>query len=110
MTPELIEPGSILDMSQDDLESLIISIRERRNRVVKNRSVAHHRSRATKSVDLGAKLTKLALRLDKAISDLDTRLDKAERLVREVAALRLEYGDATPQELSDELSEQEAAE
>jgi hypothetical protein len=107
---ELIDPHSILDMSQSQLEDLILTIRERRSRVIKNRSVAHHRSRATKSVDLGAKLTKLARRLDKTITDLNTRLDKAERLVGEVIALRLEYGDATPQQLSDELSEQEAAE
>jgi hypothetical protein len=32
---ELIDPPSILDMTQDQLESLIISIRERRNRVIK---------------------------------------------------------------------------
>jgi hypothetical protein len=100
---ELIDPPSILDMTQDDLESLISTIRERRNRVIKARSAAHHRSRNTKSPDLGAKLTKLALRLDKSVADLGTRLDKAERLVREVAALRLEYGDVTPQQLSDEL-------
>jgi hypothetical protein len=106
---ELIDPPSILEMSQSQLEDLISTIRERRSRVIKNRSVAHNRSRNTKSVDLGAKLTKLALRLDKAIIDLDTRLSKAERLVAEVLALRLEYGDATPQQLSDELSEQEEA-
>jgi hypothetical protein len=109
MMAELIEPGSILDMSESQLDALIISIRERRSRVIQGRSSAHHRSRATKSVDLGAKLTKLALRLDKSVADLNTRLDKAERLVREVAALRLEYGDVTPQQLSDELSEQEEA-
>jgi seryl-tRNA synthetase len=103
LAPELIEPGSILDMSQSDLESLISTIRERRNRVITSRSLAHHRARNTKSVDLGAKLTKLAARLDKAISDLNTRLDKAERLVREVTALRLELGDATPSELAEEL-------
>jgi hypothetical protein len=104
---ELIEPRSILDMSQSELEALISNIRERRNRVVKARSTAHHRSRNTKSPDLGAKLAKLALRLDKSVTDLNTRLDKAERLVREVAALRLELGDVTPQQLSDELAEQE---
>jgi hypothetical protein len=100
---ELIEPGSILDMTQDQLDSLISTIRERRNRVIAARSVAHHRARNTKSPDLGAKLTKLAARLDKSVADLNTRLDKAERLVREVTAMRLELGDATPGELADEL-------
>jgi hypothetical protein len=32
---ELIDPPSILDMSQSELESLISTIRERRNRVIK---------------------------------------------------------------------------
>jgi hypothetical protein len=101
---ELIEPGSILDMSQSQLDSLISTIRERRNRVIKNRSLAHNRSRNTKSPDLGAKLAKLATRLDKSVADLNTRLDKAERLVSEMVALRLELGDATPSELASELN------
>jgi CRP-like cAMP-binding protein len=100
---ELIEPGSILDMTQDDLEALISTIRERRNRVIKARSVAHHRSRATGVLSLRPKLEKLALRLDKIINKLDADLARAERLVREVTAMRLELGDATPSELAEEL-------
>jgi hypothetical protein len=103
MMTELIEPGSILDMTQDDLESLISTIRERRNRVIKARSVAHHRSRATGVLSLRPKLEKLALRLDKIINKLDADLARAERLVREVTAMRLELGDATPSELANEL-------
>jgi CRP-like cAMP-binding protein len=100
---ELIEPGSILDMTQDDLEALISTIRERRNRVIKARSVAHHRARATGVLSLRPKLEKLALRLDKIINKLDADLARAERLVREVTAMRLELGDATPSELAEEL-------
>jgi seryl-tRNA synthetase len=100
---ELIDPPSILDMSQSDLESLISTIRERRNRVITSRSLAHNRSRNTKSPDLGAKLTKLATRLDKIINKLDADLARAEKLVREVTAMRLELGDATPSELAEEL-------
>jgi hypothetical protein len=107
---ELIEPGSILDMTQDDLEALISTIRERRNRVIKARSVAHHRSRATGVLSLRPKLEKLASRLDRVLAKLDIDLTKAEKLVNEVVALRLELGDATPQQLSDELADQEAAE
>jgi hypothetical protein len=103
LAPELIEPGSILDMSQSDLESLISTIRERRNRVVKARSVAHHRARASGVLSLRPKLEKLALRLDKIINKLDADLARAEKLVREVTAMRLELGDATPGELADEL-------
>jgi hypothetical protein len=100
---ELIEPGSILDMSQSDLESLISTIRERRSRVVKARSVAHHRARASGVLSLRPKLEKLATRLDRILTKLDTDLAKAEKLVREVTAMRLELGDATPGELADEL-------
>jgi hypothetical protein len=100
---ELIEPGSILDMSQDDLESLIISIRERRNRVTKARGTAHHRARASGVLSLRPKLEKLALRLDRILTKLDTDLARAEKLVREVTAMRLELGDATPSELANEL-------
>lgn len=107
---ELINPGSILEMTQADLEALILTIRERRNSVTRHRTVAHHRARNTQSVDLGAKLAKLATRLDKSIADINTRLAKAEKLVNEVLALRLEHGDVTPQQLSDELAGQEAAE
>jgi hypothetical protein len=100
---ELIEPGSILDMSQSDLESLIISIRERRSRVVKARSVAHHRSRASGVLALRPKLEKLAIRLDRALVKLDLQLARCEGMVREVTAMRLELGDATPSELAEEL-------
>jgi hypothetical protein len=100
---ELIDPPSILDMTQDDLESLIISIRERRSRVIKARSVAHHRARASGVLSLRPKLEKLALRLDRILTKLDTDLARAEKLVREVTAMRLELGDATPGELADEL-------
>jgi hypothetical protein len=100
---ELIDPPSILDMTQDDLESLIISIRERRNRVAKSRSTAHHRARASGVLSLRPKLEKLALRLDRILTKLDTDLARAEKLVREVTAMRLELGDATPSELADEL-------
>jgi hypothetical protein len=100
---ELIDPPSILDMTQDDLESLIISIRERRSRVAKSRSTAHHRARASGVLSLRPKLEKLALRLDRILTKLDTDLARAEKLVREVTAMRLELGDATPSELAAEL-------
>jgi hypothetical protein len=100
---ELIEPGSILDMSESQLDALIISIRERRSRVIQARSVAHHRSRNSGVLSLRPKLEKLALRLDRVLTKLDSDLAKAEKLVREVTAMRLELGDATPGELADEL-------
>jgi hypothetical protein len=103
---ELIDPPSILDMTQDQLESLIISIRERRNRVAKSRSTAHHRARASGVLSLRPKLEKLALRLDRILTKLDTDLARAEKLVREVTAMRLELGDATPGELADELRDE----
>jgi hypothetical protein len=103
---ELIDPPSILDMTQDQLESLIISIRERRNRVAKSRSTAHHRARASGVLSLRPKLEKLALRLDRILTKLDTDLARAEKLVREVTAMRLELGDATPSELADELRDE----
>jgi UPF0288 family protein (methanogenesis marker protein 3) len=103
MMAELIEPGSILDMSQSELEDLISTIRERRNRVIKGRSVAHHRSRNSSVLSLRPKLEKLALRLDKALTKLDAQLARCEGMVREVTALRLELGDATPSELAEEL-------
>jgi hypothetical protein len=101
MMAELIEPGSILDMSESQLDALIISIRERRNRVIQARSVAHHRSRASGVLSLRPKLEKLALRLDKAITKLDTDLARCEGMVREVTAMRLELGDATPSEFAE---------
>jgi hypothetical protein len=100
---ELIDPPSILDMSQSQLEDLIISIRERRSRVIKARSVAHHRARASGVLALRPKLEKLATRLDRILTKLDTDLARAEKLVREVTAMRLELGDATPGELASEL-------
>jgi hypothetical protein len=103
MMAELIDPPSILDMTQDDLESLISTIRERRNRVIKARSVAHHRSRNSGVLSLRPKLEKLALRLDRILTKLDSDLARAEKLVREVTAMRLELGDATPSELAEEL-------
>jgi hypothetical protein len=103
---ELIDPPSILDMTQDQLESLIISIRERRNRVAKSRSTAHHRARASGVLSLRPKLEKLALRLDRILTKLDTDLARAEKLVREVTAMRLELGDATPSELAEELRDE----
>jgi UPF0288 family protein (methanogenesis marker protein 3) len=103
MMGELIDPPSILDMSQSDLEALISTIRERRNRVIQGRSTAHHRSRASSVLSLRPKLEKLALRLDRVITKLDADIAKAEKLVREVTAMRLELGDATPSELAEEL-------
>jgi hypothetical protein len=103
MMAELIEPGSILDMSQSELESLISTIRERRNRVITARSVAHHRARASGVLSLRPKLEKLALRLDKAIVKLDAQLARCEGMVSQVVAMRLELGDATPGELANEL-------
>jgi hypothetical protein len=103
LTPELIEPGSTAEMSASQLEDLIISIRERRNRVIKSRGVAHHRARNTGILSLRPKLEKLATRLDRILTKLDTDLARAEKLVREVTTLRLELGDATPSELADEL-------
>jgi hypothetical protein len=103
LTPELIEPGSIAEMSASQLEDLIISIRERRNRVIKSRGVAHHRARNTSVLSLRPKLEKLATRLDRILTKLDSDLARAEKLVREVTTLRLELGDATPTELADEL-------
>jgi hypothetical protein len=103
LTPELIEPGSIAEMSASQLEDLIISIRERRNRVIKSRGVAHHRARNTSVLSLRPKLEKLATRLDRILAKLDTDLARAEKLVREVTTLRLELGDATPSELAEEL-------
>jgi hypothetical protein len=100
---ELIDPPSILDMSQSQLEDLIISIRERRSRAIKARSVAHHRARASGVLSLRPKLEKLATRLDRILTKLDTDLARAEKLVREVTAMRLELGDATPGELAEEL-------
>jgi hypothetical protein len=103
LAPELIEPGSILDMSQSELEALISTIRERRNRVIQARSVAHHRARASGVLALRPKLEKLALRLDKAIAKLDAQLARCEGMVSQVVAMRLELGDATPSELASEL-------
>jgi hypothetical protein len=100
---ELIDPPSILDMSQSELDSLISTIRERRSRVIKSRSVAHHRSRNSGVLSLRPKLEKLALRLDKAIVKLDAQLQRCEGMVSQVVAMRLELGDATPGELTDEL-------
>jgi hypothetical protein len=100
---ELIEPGSILDMSQSDLEALISTIRERRNRVIQGRSTAHHRARASSVLSLRPKLEKLATRLDKAIVKLDAQLARCEGMVSQVLAMRLELGDATPSELANEL-------
>lgn len=100
---ELIDPPSILEMTQDELESLISTIRERRNRVIKARSVAHHRARASGVLSLRPKLEKLAKRLDRVLTKLDVDIARAEKLVREVTAMRLELGDATPSELADEL-------
>jgi hypothetical protein len=101
--PELIEPPSILDMSQSELESLISTIRERRNRVITSRSTAHHRARNSGVLSLRPKLEKLALRLDKAIVKLDAQLQRCEGMVSQVVAMRLELGDATPSELASEL-------
>jgi hypothetical protein len=106
LTPELIEPGSIAEMSASQLEDLIISIRERRNRVIKSRGVAHHRARNTSVLSLRPKLEKLATRLDRILAKLDTDLARAEKLVREVTTLRLELGDATPSELASELHDE----
>jgi hypothetical protein len=103
MMAELIEPGSILDMSESQLDALIISIRERRSRVIQARSVAHHRSRNSGVLSLRPKLEKLALRLDKAIVKLDAQLQRCEGMVSQVVAMRLELGDATPSELASEL-------
>jgi hypothetical protein len=100
---ELIDPPSILSMSQSQLDSLISTIRERRNRVIAARSVAHHRSRNSGVLSLRPKLEKLATRLDRILTKLDADLARAEKLVREVTAMRLELGDATPGELADEL-------
>jgi hypothetical protein len=103
MMGELIDPPSILDMSQSDLEALISTIRERRNRVIQGRSTAHHRSRASSVLSLRPKLEKLATRLDKAIVKLDAQLARCEGMVSQVLAMRLELGDATPSELAEEL-------
>jgi hypothetical protein len=103
MMAELIEPGSILDMSESQLDALIISIRERRSRVIQARSVAHHRSRNSGVLSLRPKLEKLASRLDKAIVKLDAQLARCEGMVSQVVAMRLELGDATPSELASEL-------
>jgi hypothetical protein len=100
---ELIDPHSILDMSQSQLEDLILTIRERRSRVIKGRSTAHHRARASGVLSLRPKLERLALRLDKAILKLDLQLTRCEAMVSQVVAMRLELGDATPSELADEL-------
>jgi hypothetical protein len=103
MMGELIDPPSILDMSQSDLEALISTIRERRNRVIQGRSTAHHRSRASSVLSLRPKLERIATRLDKAIVKLDAQLARCEGMVSQVLAMRLELGDATPSELADEL-------
>jgi hypothetical protein len=101
--PELIDPGSILDMSQADLEHLIHTIRERRDRVTRHRSIAHHRARNSGVLSLRPKLERIALRLDKAIAKLNDQLERCEGLVSQVVAMRLELGDATPSELASEL-------
>jgi hypothetical protein len=103
MMAELIEPGSILDMSESQLDALIISIRERRSRVIQARSIAHHRSRNSGVLSLRPKLEKLASRLDRAILKLDAQLQRCEGMVNQVVAMRLELGDAAPRELADEL-------
>jgi hypothetical protein len=103
MMGELIDPPSILDMSQSDLEALVSTIRERRNRVIQGRSTAHHRSRASSVLSLRPKLERIATRLDKAIVKLDAQLARCEGMVSQVLAMRLELGDATPSELADEL-------
>jgi uncharacterized FlgJ-related protein len=107
---ELIDPPSILSLSQADLEHLIHTIRERRDRVTRHRSIAHHRARNSSNATLGARLAKVATRLDKALIKLEADIAKCERMVSEVVTLRLEYGDATPAELAEELSNKEAAE
>lgn len=101
---EVIEPLSISELSQSQLESLILGIRQRRDRVAKLRSIAHHRSRNTDDGIMALRLAKMAQRLDRALIKLDTDITRAEALAMQVIAIRLEHGDATVDSAATELS------
>jgi hypothetical protein len=101
---ELIDPPTVLDMSQQELEDHLLSLRERRNRVAKIARGVHTRSRNVSSGDLAVKLQRYATKLDKQLAKLDALLTTAERLVNEVVGLRIQTGDVTPDELAEEIA------
>lgn len=93
MPAELIDPPTIEDMDQGEIETFLEGIRDRRMVVARVLSKATHRARETKSVDLAVSLEKKIARLRKSVDKLDDLIIRCETLANEVIALRLQHRD-----------------
>lgn len=102
---ELINPPTIMDMSEDALLQMLEGIRARRSRVVVVARKTKQAIGKSQDVMLIAHLTKKSKALEKAIAAIDKSLEKAEGLISEVIALRIQLADATPDELAREIKE-----
>jgi hypothetical protein len=102
---ELINPPTILDMSDDALIELLEGIRHRRSRIVVVARKTKQAIGRSQDIMLIAHLTKKSKQLDKALEVLDKSITKAESLISEVIALRIQLADATPDELAREIKD-----
>ena len=93
MPEEIINPITVADMTQAELEALVMSIRERRDRAARIRTAVHRRSRDTSDGDLSVKLERLAKKMDADLAKVDKLLTGFEVKVAQYVTLRLSKGD-----------------
>jgi hypothetical protein len=90
-------------MTQEDMETWLVGVRERRSRLYKVARATLHHARNSGDHGLAATLEKKSERLHRAMEKVDAELNKAEKLINEVVALRLQSG-VTVAEIQRELA------
>jgi uncharacterized membrane protein len=90
---EIINPVTVADMTQAELEALVMAIRERRDRVARIRTAVVRRSRETPDGDYSVKLERIAKKMTANIEKIDKLRATLEVQVAQYVTLRLAKGD-----------------
>lgn len=84
---------TVLEMSDDDLDALLTDKRERRLIIQRHREEAVQARVQVSSVTIGKRIDKYLAMLTKELGVLDRAMEKCEKRVLDIRALRLQYGD-----------------
>lgn len=94
MIAELINPETLAEMSQEDIEAHLAALRKRRETAMRVlRRATDRRNNLPSRAKLHADLDRKIIMLTKRLKSVDDALDKAQKVVSEIVALRLEAGD-----------------
>lgn len=88
--PPFVEPPTIQEMSDEQLDKFIADIRERRMVIVAIHTQAENIKRMAKTAKLQDKAGKLAIKVAKHINKIDKLFEETEGLIGQMRTLRMQ--------------------